>query len=123
MGIIKNLVETSDSEKMESVNMLLESYEDIGFRLLKEVKISDKVSLSIQASYGHYCSPRKTLPLEEYSRMELAIFKDGEFTNVSQVISNVKIINELAEHYEGTVYGFIPIELLEELYQELISNT
>ena len=123
MGIIKNLVETSDSEKMKSVKMPFENYEDMGFRMLKEVKISDEIGLAIQASYVHYCSPRKTLPLEEYTKMELAIFKDGEFTKVSNVTGNESIINKLDEYYEGTVYGFVPVDLIEELYQALITNT
>ncbi|TYS68673.1 hypothetical protein FZC76_06925 [Sutcliffiella horikoshii] len=120
MEFIKKLVETDGSLKMKEYGQPIGTYEDMGFRMFKQVKISDEVGLSIQASYGHYCSPRKTLPLEMYSSMELAIFKDGEFVSVQEVTENKEVISELSEHYEGTVYGGVPVETLEKLYKDLI---
>lgn len=120
MEFIKNLIDTIDSAKIKGFESPFGTYEDMGFRMLKQIKISDDIGLSVQASYGHYCTPRKTLPLKEYSTMELAIFKDGEFVNVNQVTKNENIIDKLNECYEGTVYGCVPVEMLEELYQELI---
>jgi hypothetical protein len=32
------------------------------------------------------------------------------------------LIDKFKEYYEGMVYGFVPVELLEELYQELIKQ-
>ena len=36
--------------------------------------------------------------------------------------NNQELINKIDDHYEGTVYGYVPVELLEELYQDLIKN-
>ena len=125
MKFIEKLTETKDSlnakERKDELSMF-GSYEDMGFRMLERLKINDKIHLSIQASYGgHYCLPRKTLPLEDYTSMELAIFKDGDFASVDQVTDNQSLINKFNECYEGTVYSYVPVELLEELYQDLTS--
>lgn len=123
MEFLEKLVETDQSVKMKGFGTPFDSYEDMGFRMFQQVKISDEVGLSIQASYGHYCSPRKTLPVEYYSAMELAIFKNGEFTSIEQVTDNEELISKFSEHYEGTVYGGVPVELLEMLYQNLKVNS
>jgi hypothetical protein len=99
-----------------------EQNKDTGFRLLKRIPIAINVELSIQASYAHYCNPRKTVSLNEYETMELAIFVDNNFVPVEQVTNNEVLIDKFNEYYEGMVYGFVPVELLEELYQELIKH-
>lgn len=122
MGLIEKLVETYESKEMKKYKIPFGTYEDFGLRMLKGLKISDEINLSIQASYGHYCYPRKTLPLEEYEAMELAIFKNGEFVNVKDVTNNEIIATKINKYYEGTVYGYVPVELLEELHNDLTIN-
>jgi hypothetical protein len=115
-----------EENKMEFIKRLIErnspytyNNEDTGFRIYKALQMDDDVLLSIQASYGHYCTPRQTLDIELYSAMELAILKNGKFVSVDQVTDNTSLIEKFDEYYEGMVYGFVPVELLEELYQEL----
>lgn len=93
--------------------------EDFTYRGFNHIKIGD-LSLSIQASFGHYCTPRKTLKsASDYTSMEFALIKaNGDFTTVSEILPNFSRLSEI-EEYENTVYGFVPVELIEELYQEL----
>ena len=130
MKFFKRLVEdeesvrmkNEESVRMKSVKRQYGTYEDIGFRMFKSVKITDKISLSIQASSAHYCSPRKTLPLDKYSEMELAIIKNDEFVTVDEVTSDENIIKNFSEYYEGMVYAYVPVELLSDLYKNLTGD-
>lgn len=119
MEFINKLVETDESTVYKNVEFQYGTYEDMGFRQFEAIRVNDTIWLSIQASYGHYCSPRKTLSKELYTNMELAIFKNDEFAPVSSVTKNEELINKFDEYYEGTVYGYVPVELIEELYQDL----
>lgn len=112
MEFIKKLVETESSENQRKHD------ENLTWRGFGHLQISD-VSLSVQASYAHYCNPRKTLKdLSEYTTMEFALIRNGEFASVKEVLPNFSALEEI-EKYEDTVYGFVPVELIEKLYQEL----
>ena len=82
-------------------------------------------TLSVQASYYHYCDPRETLEdLSQYTEMELAIFKDGEWVQPreDEKIKQFSRYVELEEKYEQggvPVGGYIPVSLLQELYEYL----
>lgn len=94
--------------------------EDMTYRGFNHIHFVD-VSLSIQASFGHYCTPRKTLKnLNEYTTMEFALIKEGNFVKVSDVLPNFSRLNEI-EEYENTVYGYVPVDLIEQLYRELVT--
>lgn len=93
---------------------------EMEFRMFEAVKTNSNIELSIQASYAHYCSPRLTLPVGMYDSVELAIFRDNEFTSIEEVTQNKELIEELNDYYEGTVYGYVPVEIIEELYQALV---
>lgn len=125
MEFIEKLVESKDSLKMKDLHEQgvifgFGNYEDNGFRMYEGINIGG-VTLSIQASYGHYCSPRLTLPKEDYNSMELAIIKN-DFVSADKVIDEDDLIEALAHYYNGTIYGYVPVILLEELYQELKNN-
>ena len=72
--------------------------------------------LSVQASEGHYCSPRENMQ-EVYDEVEIG-FPNFTFSQ--------EFINQYAEDREtpkDTVYGYVPMkELSEELYQLLNNN-
>ena len=93
------------------------------FRMLNAIKIG-KYKLSIQGSKGHYCSPRETLPVERYDAMELAIInveRNMISINRSKLFRKFKWYNELLTHADGlnskaTVYCYVPVELINELY-------
>ena len=63
----------------DQLSVLME--DPTGFRMFKAVSFG-KFSLSIQASYGHYCSPRRTLPnVADYSTFECMLMENGEDIN------------------------------------------
>lgn len=112
MEFIKALEETNDSTKLKNI---MPFDEDMTYRAFKHIRKGD-VSLSIQASYGHYCTPRKTLnELVNYSSMEFALIRNGEFIRVQDILPDLPRLNEIEEHWD-TVYGYVPVDLIEEIY-------
>ncbi len=111
MELIKEL------QKQENANSKEE------YRKLKAVK-AGKYFLSIQGSNGHYCSPRQTLPVDLYSEMELAIFnKKGSMVSInrSKLLRQFERYNELLDRADSlnskaTVYGYVSVDLLNDLY-------
>jgi hypothetical protein len=99
------------------------------YRLLKAVKVG-KYKLSIQGSAGHYCSPRHSLPVNSYSEMEMAIINKNHqmiSVNRSKLFKKFKRYNELLERADSLnssccVYGYVPIDLINDLYLFLLSN-
>ena len=99
------------------------SFNTEGYRILKRIKAGDYF-LSIQGSNFHYCSPRLTLPVDVYTHMELAIFnKKGSMVSInrSKVFRNFSGYNELISmasclNSTATVYGYVSVDLLNDLY-------
>ena len=70
---------------------------------------NDGYSISVQASEFHYCSPRLN-GLQDYESVELG-YPSAED----------ELINEYAEDaldYTDTVYGYVPIEVVEKLIEK-----
>lgn len=111
MKFIEELYSVSRSEFIDIQNG--------GFRILESLFVSDSVQLSIQASEGHYCTPRKTLPLGECTTMEVAIFKDDDFVSVGEVSDNLYLRETLEEFYDGTIYSRVPVEIIDYVVDEL----
>ena len=92
------------------------------YRKLDAVK-AGKYKMSVQGSNGYYCSPRTTLPIEDYSHMELALFNKEGWLHItrSSVFKAFTRYNELIERADGvnssaTVFGYVPVDLLNDLY-------
>jgi len=80
--------------------------------------------LSIQASEGHYCTPRKTLgSATMYTEFELAInARDGNIINPdrSVVIKAFPHYDKLFSYYGGSlVFGWVPVDVINKLYHYL----
>lgn len=75
------------------------------YPLAKRIVCADGFSLSVQATQGAYCSPRENIgPWDE--------------VEVGFPSAKPELIMEYAEQPEiptGTVYGYVPIELVEQL--------
>lgn len=70
---------------------------------------NDGFSISVQASEFHYCEPRRN-GVQDYESVELG------FPSVED-----ELINEYAEdcmNYTETVYGYVPIEIVEKLIEK-----
>ncbi|WP_144561661.1 hypothetical protein [Bacillus mycoides] len=119
MEFLTRLEEKDESkmvkEKMADIQLMSEFNH---YRMLKGIAFGKGITLSIQASYGHYCTPRETTDLDDYSAMELGLLQNGEFVTVSSLLPEFSRLKEI-EEYEDTVYGYVPVDLIGELYQEL----
>lgn len=84
-------------------------------------------SLSIQASEHHYSSPRETIDKYEYTAMEIAILNndDGNFVNVAEdtFFKEWDGLEEFLERFDGQVGAYVPIDIIQSLYEYIISNT
>ena len=70
---------------------------------------NDGYSISVQASAFHYCSPRLN-GLQDYKSVGLGYPSTED-----------ELINEYAEDcmdYTDTVYGYVPIEIVEKLIEK-----
>jgi len=132
-GVLESqIVNFENKSKLKFINDLVESKGSIksrnyphftintAFRMFNGFDLKDGIRMSIQASYGHYCSPRETLyDLNEYSSMEFALIDNkGEFLTVTDVLPTFKRLDEIEEYF-NTVYGYVPVDLINDLYIEL----
>lgn len=111
---IKNLVKRDFGERMDIS-------ENCNHRQFEPIRIGSDLWLSIQASYAHYCKPRKTIEdLEEYTHWEIALFTKDDFVNVSYASPEFSSLAELELYFQGSVYPCVPKDLVEELYLALV---
>lgn len=110
MELIKELLKQESAKSNES------------FRILNTVKCG-KYRMSVQGSTGHCCSPRMTLPINEYREMELALFnKKGWFCiTKSKKLKAFPRYNELLEKANNIndirpIFIYVPVDLLNDLY-------
>lgn len=83
------------------------------------VIMTKKCYLSVQASKYHHSLPRETVPLEEYYSMEFAIVShNGGMLQVKDVLPDFPNLEEI-EGYHDVVYSYVPVELIEQVYQAL----
>lgn len=92
------------------------------FRLFRQISFKNNISLSVQASYAHYCTPRTTVDVEDYETMELVIFKDGDFSPAISAVYDPMLLKDLEEYYDGQIFAFVPVSIIERLYQHLKAN-
>jgi hypothetical protein len=115
-------------ELLEVKNEDVDSYfgENRGYRLNTALQVGD-YELSIQASYSHYCTPRLTVPLNEYTAFEVAIFDNGGAwmnPHRDEVFEGFERLEELKDRWEegedASVGGYIDKDLVQDLYEYLI---
>ena len=93
-----------------------------GTRLIERININYEYELSIQASEMHYCIPRAFVPLNEYTHFELALICRDRLTRNVDLLEDFNKKHKLLEHQEGTIYTYVPKELVQELYDYLKNN-
>ena len=110
-------------EKQKNANSISE------FRKLDAIK-AGRYKMSVQGSTGHYCSPRKTLNPRDYSEMELALFNKKGWLHItrSKIVKSFPRYRELLERDNGVnskypVFGYVPVDLLNDLYLFLNGKT
>lgn len=93
-------------------------------RVMKWIEVGN-YQLSIQASETHYCDPRKTLlNLKDYKLMEVGIFKNKEWDDLEKdsFFDKWKDRKEFLENYDGMVAGYVPINIIQSLYEYIEGN-
>lgn len=93
---------------MFDINDFLSKSENRAGRLAKQVACANGLSMSVQASSTHYCQPRKD---------------EGpwEAVEIGFPTWEVLEINKYAESPDrptDTVYGWVPVELVNKIVQE-----
>jgi len=118
MEFLTKLVETEGTHRLREVQKETGNDVGIGYREFERISVGPSdIGLSIQASYAHYCEPRKTVDIESYVAMELAIMRENRPLNIFDISDDPVIVTKLRKHFDGAVYRFVPIELVDELYQ------
>ena len=97
----------------------LEIVEEImDFRFCDWIIINDEYCLSIQCGKGKYSIPRENVDLKEYTHFELAfIYKGLLSTGHDKLLEGFSRKEELKECQEGTIYPYVPKDLIEDLYK------
>ena len=70
----------------------------------------------------HYCNPRKIMSLEEYQSFEIAIINHYGFVTDMSMLENFNRLEELMECYMGQVFGYVPKDLVNDLYVYMKTN-
>ena len=92
------------------------------FRFCEWIEINDKYCLSIQCGEGKYCIPRENVDLDQYTHFEIAFIYEGALSDEhNELLKGFKRKDELQEYQEGSVYPYVPKDLIEDLYKHLKS--
>lgn len=95
-------------------------FKDMRIRILNHINFDKNVIMNVQASMQHYCIPKQTTNLENYKKMELSFIRNDVFTNFENITNNKELSNKLKKYELGEIYAYVPCELIEEIYQQLI---
>ena len=97
--------------------------EFMNFRFCEWININDEYCLSIQCGEGKYCIPRKNIDLDKYTHFEIAFIYDGELSDAhDELLEAFNRKEELQKYQEGTIYPYVPKDLIEDLYIYLKSS-
>jgi len=96
-------------------------------RWLKGFKVGNYY-FSVQASSGHYCTPKETLKdLSMYQRIEVFIMKNSDRSALnwkkSSVFRKFPRYQELIDGCYSQPFGWMPVALLNDLYHYLKSRS
>lgn len=80
-------------------------YENRAFPLAKRIECEDGFTISVQATHGAYCQPRRNVG--PWWQVECGFPSD--------VPTEIMGYAESPDHPTATVYGYVPIELVEDL--------
>lgn len=93
------------------------------FRFCEWIKINDEYCLSIQCGKGKYSIPRENVDLDEYTHFEIAFIYEGMLSDGhDELLDGFNREEELKEYQEGSVYPYVPKDLIEDLYKHLKTN-
>lgn len=99
----------------------LKIVEEFGvFRFCEWININNEYCLSIQCGESKYSIPRKNVGLDQYTHFEIAFIYEGTLSDGHDwLLEGFKRKEELQECREGTIYPYVPKDLIEDLYKHL----
>lgn len=83
------------------------------FHVTKKLLLQSGLSISIQASSGHYCFPRENSECESYE-----IYSEFEIGFPSKKIDKIIQYAEQPEFPTETVYGYVPKNIIQEIIDD-----
>ena len=93
--------------------------ESIGLRIYNHIKLSDEYRMSIQCSVHHHCNPRKLTGVIHYDAYEIAFLHKELGFSYPDKLNEFPRKQELDLYYDGTIFSYVPKDLVEELYNFL----
>ena len=81
-------------------------------RLRQRIECVDGVSLSVQASAGHYCTPRNDKG--PWTAVEVGFPLTKDKMDIAMPVA----WQEYADGVDSSVYGYVPVELVEKFISE-----
>lgn len=81
---------------------------ELSRQMCKRLKMADGTTLSIQASWGHYCRPRENAPFPDYD-----FYHEFEVGYPSVVIPEFMQYADDDDEPTETVYGYIPKSIIQ----------
>ena len=93
------------------------------FRFCEWIEIKDDYCLSVQCGVGKYSIPRENVDLGQYTHFELAFIYKGTLSNRhDELLKGFNRKEDLQEYKEGTVYMYVPKDLIDDLYNYFMYN-
>lgn len=93
-----------------------------GHRVCEWLQISSNLSLSVQASSMHYCTPRAYIDLDKYTHFEMAIIWKDIMSDDYDMMEDFPRYEELKECYSYGIFAYVPKDLINDLYYWCLEN-
>ncbi len=90
-------------------------------RLFQHFVMKNGYRLSVQGNTFNYSHPRETVAPDQYEAMEVAVLyrENGNFGAIASLTEDPHLLKEFQPYYSSGVYPFVPVELIERLFQAI----
>ena len=111
-------------KEMKSVGVLVDKkiFKEMQIRIYNHINFDRNVIMSVQASFQHYCTPKKTTNLNEYTAMEIGFICKDKYVRFETLTTNQKLASLLRNYEMGEIYANVPCEIIESVYIQLIKE-
>lgn len=92
------------------------------FRQPAHIHYTNGFIISIAAHAGAYCSPNEITDIYKYTKLEIAFFHnqtESGFIDLKKHpdFEKFKYLDQFQEYYGEPVYGYVPIKLIQHLFE------
>lgn len=107
-----------DYEEGEARLTLASGFDHFVPRLYSALVSPSGVELSIQSSFMHYCAPKETMNIMDYTSFEIACFVSEDSADFA-LLSDVTGVDDLEEYLTNEVYAYVPLAKVQALCEKL----